>query len=136
MVRGVASRYFLISNSDFEVPNLFPVRSSMLRDQFVFARFDVWRHVDHVDEEVITTLARADIRLHGEDLLDDAFTLGVADFVSPSDPRLVAFANPLARNVLEFAVEEYLLLGFEAIFIEFVGRAESIDLGAEDWWAD
>ena len=76
------------------------------------------------------------IGLHGEDLLDDAFALGVADFVSPSDPRLVAFANPLARNVLEFAVEEYLLLGFEAIFIEFVGCAESIDLGAKDWWAD
>ena len=106
------------------------------QDQFVFARFDVRRHVDHVDEEIITTLARADIGLHGEDLLDDAFALGVADFVSPTDSRLVAFANSLARDVLEFAVEEYLLLGFEAIFIELVGCTESIDLGAEDRWAD
>lgn len=106
------------------------------KDEFVFPRLNILRHVDHVNQEEVSSLAAAEVWLHGQCLLDDAFSLGIPYFVASFDFGFESLADFLTGHVFQFAVQKNLLVWRKGVLVELVGHTESVDLGTKDWGAD
>lgn len=133
--RGASVRSRKCSLLDLKIkcrlPELASIHVFYGQTQLVLARRNLLRHVDLVNDEVVSAMVLANVGFHRQDLFGDSFSCRIDNLVASLKLRLKAIPDLFGRDVFNLAVEQNFLIGTELILRKLGDHTIPFDFGAK-----